>query len=46
MRGITVREGTVKDVTEISFETLPGASYMLQVKKRTAIVQTFKIIKQ
>jgi hypothetical protein len=46
MRGLPVREGLVKDLTEISFDALPPATYVLQVKKQSALIQTFKITKQ
>ncbi|MBT1708876.1 T9SS type A sorting domain-containing protein [Fulvivirgaceae bacterium PWU5] len=45
-RGIPVREGPMTDLTEISFEDLPGASYLLQVKRHQALIRHFKIIKQ
>lgn len=45
-RGIAVQEGRVTDLTEISFEHLPGATYLLQIKRHRALVRHFKIIKQ
>lgn len=45
-RGLPVREGLVTDLTEIPFESLPGATYLLQVKRGRALVRHFKIIKQ
>jgi hypothetical protein len=46
LRGLPVREGQVKDLTEISFDALPPSTYVLQVKKQSALIQTFKITKQ
>lgn len=45
MRGLPVRQGLVKDLTEISFDALPSSTYVLQVKKQSALIQTFKITK-
>jgi hypothetical protein len=46
LRGIKVREGIVKDLTEISFDDLPASTYTLQVKTSAAKQQSFKIVKQ
>lgn len=46
LRGIKVREGIVKDLTEISFDDLPAATYTLQVMMGAAKQQSFKIVKQ
>lgn len=46
IRGIKVREGNVKDLTEISFDGLPAAVYTLQVTSPAARLQSFKIVKQ
>lgn len=46
IRGIAVKEGPVTDLTEISFEDMPSATYMLQIKRHHALVRHFKIIKQ
>jgi hypothetical protein len=46
VRGLPVREGFVKDLTEISFDALPPSTYVLQVRKQSMLIQTFKITKQ
>jgi hypothetical protein len=46
IRGIRVREGLVKDHTEVSFEGLPAATYTLQIRSGARKMQFFKIVKQ
>ncbi|MBT1686106.1 T9SS type A sorting domain-containing protein [Dawidia soli] len=46
LRGLPVREGPVTELTEISFDALPPATYVLQIKKQSALIQTFKITRQ
>lgn len=45
VRGITVRQGTVKQRTEVSFDDLPPGTYTLQVKTTSTRMQSFKIVK-
>jgi hypothetical protein len=44
-RGLPVSEGPVTELAEISFEQLPAATYLLQVKKNRTLVRHFKIVK-
>lgn len=45
MRGVTVRQGTVMQRTEVSFDDLPPGTYTLQVKTTSTRMQSFKIVK-